>query len=151
MPAKNGGELSGETIGQTCLCHNLRRAARAMTRLYDAQLAPSGLRATQFSILAAAQARGPVTLGRLAEALAQERTTLTRNLRLLEDKGFVRSEPGQDRREHSIAITDAGGAALVAARPYWRKAQETMATRLGQDPMAKILHELRQLTEAARS
>jgi DNA-binding MarR family transcriptional regulator len=151
MPTDTSSTNLGQGLGDVCLCHNLRRAARAMTRFYDAQLASSGLRATQFSILAAAQARGPVTLGRLAEALAQERTTLTRNLRLLEDKGLVRSDPGQDRREHAVSITEAGGAALAAALPYWRKAQEAMAERLGQEPMSEILKELRHLTEAARS
>jgi Transcriptional regulators len=150
MPTSSSKEPA-QGIGALCLCHNLRRAARAMTRFYDARLAPSGLRATQFSILAAAQARGPVTLGRLAEALAQERTTLTRNLRLLEDKGFVRSEPGQDRREHAVSITEAGEAALAAALPHWRQAQEAMAKRLGQEPMSAILKELRHLTEAART
>lgn len=151
MPIKRDDTTPAQSIGELCLCHNLRRAARAMTRFYDAQLAPSGLRTTQFSILAAAQARGPVTLGRLAEALVQERTTLTRNLRLLEEKGLVHSAPGQDRREHAVSITEEGSAALAAALPYWRNAQEAMAGRLGQENMAKVLGELRRLATAARN
>src|SRR5208337_2641596 len=86
-------------IGRSCACYNLRRAARATTRLYDDFLRPSGLRTTQYSVLMAAKARGPVVLTKLAELTATERTTLARNLTILEKRGFIRIEPGSDLRE----------------------------------------------------
>ncbi|MEE8273100.1 MAG: MarR family transcriptional regulator, partial [Alphaproteobacteria bacterium] len=67
-----------------CTCFNLRKAARAVTQLYDAALGPSGLRATQFSLIAALGVRGAPTISQLAKAMVMDRTTLTRNLKPLE-------------------------------------------------------------------
>ncbi len=75
-------------IGRSCACYSLRRAARAITRLYDDFLRPSGLRVTQFSVLNATMLHGPVPLTKLAEMTVTERTTLTRNLTILEKKGL---------------------------------------------------------------
>lgn len=141
------GDKAG--IGSRCACYNLRRASRAVTRFYDGMLAPSGLRSTQFSILAATSASGPMTMGVLAERLATERTTLTRNLALLEAKGFILSKTGHDRREHRVSITPAGRAALQGAMPHWTAAQETMRRHLGQDRLEHILLDLGALAEAA--
>jgi len=140
----------GQSIGSRCVCNNLRRASRAITRFYDSQLAPSGIRATQFSILAATNARGPLTLGKLAKALALERTTLTRNLRPLMDRDFISSESGHDLREHQISLTEAGRAVLMCALPFWNKAQTMMEERLGAEPVARILNDLKSLTAAIR-
>lgn len=136
-------------IGRACACYNLRRASRALTRLYDAWLAPSGLKATQFSLLTAARSQGELTVSRLAELMATERTTLTRNLKLLEDRGLVCTAPGRDRREHLVRITDAGRAALLAALPYWEQAQTAMEERFGRERLAEFITGLRELTEAA--
>ncbi|HWR05219.1 MAG TPA: MarR family winged helix-turn-helix transcriptional regulator [Humidesulfovibrio sp.] len=144
------GPAPEQGIGSRCACYNLRRASRAVTRFYDGMLAPSGLRSTQFSILAATNTSGPMTMGALAERLATERTTLTRNLALLEAKGFILSETGQDRREHRIRITPAGRAALQGAMPHWTAAQEAMRQHLGQDRLEHILKDLAALTAAAQ-
>ena len=96
-------------IGRSCVCYNLRKAARAVTRLYDDFLRPSGIRTTQVSLLMTAKLRGPVTLGQLAEMTVTERTTLTRNLTVLEKKGFIRIDQGNDRRERQVSITGPGG------------------------------------------
>jgi DNA-binding transcriptional ArsR family regulator len=95
-------------ISTHCACFNLRRAARAVTQLYDHTLAPSGLRATQVTLLVALAKAGPVPFTRLASALGMDRTTLTRNLAPLERDGFVTQSPGADRRVKLVRITDAG-------------------------------------------
>ena len=129
-------------IGISCACYNLRKAARATTRLYDDFLKPSGLRATQYSVLMAAKLRGPVTLKKLAEITVTERTTLTRNLTILEKKGFICIEQGKDRRERKVTITEKGEAALVAAIPLWEAAQAHIEQGLGGERMGSLLKDL---------
>lgn len=137
-------------IGRTCACYSLRRTARAITRLYEDFLRPSGLRVTQFSVLNATRLRGPVTLTRLAEMTVTERTTLTRNLNLLEKKGLIRVEQGEDRRERRVSITEQGQEALLAAIPLWEKAQEHLRDRLGEERMGQLLADLSDIVALTR-
>ena len=111
-----------------CACTTLRRAARALTAAYDADLAPSGLRITQFSILRRLARLGPLSVTRLAAEAALDRSTMGRNLNPLERRGLVRIEVGNvDQRERVAHLTAAGEAAIEAALPHWRKAQERIA------------------------
>ena len=113
-----------------CLCDATRRAARAVTSLYDHALAPHGIRNTQFTILTTLEMRGPTSLGELAAFLAVDRTTLTRNLALLEAKKWVHSRAAaKDSRSRVVSLADEGRAVIVAAFPAWRKAQERVAAR----------------------
>ncbi len=137
-------------IGRSCACYNLRRAARAVTRLYDDFLRPSGLRATQYSVLMAAGLRGPVTLTKLAEVTVTERTTLTRNLGILDKKGFVLIEPGKDRRERQVSITEQGREALLSAIPLWEAAQSHIEQGLGGDRMGSLLKDLSEIVSLSR-
>lgn len=112
-----------------CRCLAARRTARAITRMYEARLRPHGLRATQFSILAALALKGPTPVTELAKALGLERTTLTRSSGLLEEKGWVRGAASEDAREHLLKLTPVGRRTLEAAFPAWQAAQE-QASRL---------------------
>src|ERR671923_2427118 len=85
-------------IATSCACRRLRGAARAVTRLYDDALRPTGLRATQFTLLVAAQLRSRSLITELADGLALERTSVTRELALLEERGLVSITAGKDRR-----------------------------------------------------
>jgi len=138
-------------IGRSCACYNLRRAARAITRLYEDFLRPSGIKATQYSILMAAHLRGPITLTRLADLIVTERTTLTRNLTILEKKGFLHIEVGRDRRERQVTITEQGREALIAAIPLWEMAQAHIEKGLGKDRMGRFLEDLSEATSLARN
>ena len=81
-----------------CTCFNVRRAARAVTQFYDDIMAPSGIKATQFTMLGAVAMMGPASVTRLAEHLALDRTTLTRNLKGLADLGLIEISAGKDRQ-----------------------------------------------------
>src|SRR5687767_11742713 len=81
-----------------CYCLAARRAARAITRVYEERLRPYGLRATQFSILAALALKGSSPVGELADLLGLERTTLTRSARLLERNGWIITGRSDDAR-----------------------------------------------------
>ena len=82
----------------SCACFSLRKVTRAVTQLYDEMLRPAGLRGTQFSLLVAVQMAGPVGVTRLAELTVMDRTTLTRNLELLQKQGLIEIAAGADRR-----------------------------------------------------
>ena len=133
-----------------CACYNLRRTSRAVSRFYDHCLATSGLRSTQFSMLLALKNRGPLGLGKLAEITLTERTTLTRNLGLLERQGLIRSQPGQDRREREISLAPPGLAALGQAMPLWEKAQNAITQGLGQERLNQLLLVLEDVIQSAK-
>jgi DNA-binding MarR family transcriptional regulator len=134
-----------------CACNNLRKAARAVTQYYDDALRPSGLRATQFSLLATIREFGTVNIGTLADEAVMDRTTLTRNLKLLEEEGLVTVSPGTDARVREVSLTSAAHEKLELALRYWKRAQAHMASRMGGDGIRRLLRELSDAVEAARS
>ena len=130
------------SVCATCLCVASRQAARAITSVYDRRLRPHGIRITQFTILANLMLRGPTALGVLAKKLGLERTTLTRNLALLDARGWVVIRPGDaDSRSRIITVTGAGRALVHEAFPDWRKAQQQASDAFGQASVA-ALHKL---------
>ena len=104
-----------------CVCGRLRRAARALTQLYDDVLAPSGLRITQYSLLRTLARRGTLRMTELATVAMLDRTALSRNLEPLAAQGLVRIAAGVDARTREISLTRAGEAALARALPHWRR------------------------------
>ena len=107
----------------TCHCLTARREAREISRLYDEQLRPYGVRATQFSVLVALAVASDAPLGALADTLGMDRTTLTRSLALLGRKGWLAPAPSDDARERRMALTAAGRRKLEQAYPAWQRAQ----------------------------
>jgi DNA-binding MarR family transcriptional regulator len=116
-----------------CACFNLRKAARAITHLYDEMLRPTGLRTTQFTLLVATKMLEPITVTRLAKIGVMDRTTLTRNLRPLEKQGLIQIALGKDQRTRVVTLTPEGQKALARALPLWRKAQTRVIKELGQE------------------
>ena len=113
-----------------CVCVNLRRAARAVSQLYDAALAPSGIKITQFSLLRAVERGEPVAITDLADEMALDRTTLARNLAPLERDGLVALKAGADRRVTEVRLTASGRKAIARALPLWEKAQGELGRKL---------------------
>jgi len=110
-----------------CTCFKVRSLSRRLTQLYDETIAPSGLRSTQFSLLAnARRPRGgvPPSVTELADAMSMDRTTLTRNLRPLVAAGLVALESGSDARSKAVVVTAAGERAFLEARELWKLAQK---------------------------
>ena len=117
-----------------CLCLASRRAARQITRVYDRELRPYGLRVTQFTVLVMLSLRGAITIGELAAALRVERTTLTRNLALIEAESWVKIQPAEkDARSRVVTVTDKGRVVVAEAFPAWRKAQNSLTEAIGVD------------------
>jgi DNA-binding MarR family transcriptional regulator len=124
-----------------CLCLASRRAARAITRAFDQQLRPHGIRGTQFSLLAMLELKGPQSIGDLAENLGADRTTLTRNLALLEKQSLLKIRPGDDARARIVTIMPKGRSIVSRSFPAWRKAQSAVAASIGSE-MADSLRRL---------
>ena len=118
-------------IEESCACLNVRKAARAITQLFDEVLQPTGLRSTQFPLLVVVARLREAPVTQLAEELVMDRTTLARNLKPLESQGLLTIEAGTDRRRHLVRLTERGRQALASALPYWEQAQHQVVTRLG--------------------
>src|SRR5438309_6546592 len=115
-----------------CNCLALRQAARHVSQFYDRYLAPTGLRTTQFSILAKLQGLGPMTINALARELVMDRTTLGRTMLPLERDGLIAIKDGVlDRRSKQLAVTKAGTERLQRATKLWAEAQKQFEERFG--------------------
>jgi DNA-binding MarR family transcriptional regulator len=97
---------------------------------------------TQFSLLMLIRGAGRVRITDLAEAAVMDRTTLQRNVALLERDGLVRIEPGDDARVREVVLTRTAEARLAAAFPYWERAQIQVTRRLGQGRANRLLGDL---------
>ena len=117
-----------------CAVMNFRQVARSVTARFDDQLRPVGLRATQLNLLMAIETSTAVTITDLAEILAMDRTTMTRNLKLLRQRKLVDGK--------TIALTAKGRRAAAAALPLWEKAQAEILDSLGKKRWAALLDEL---------
>lgn len=141
-------EVSKLTRITLCACHNIRMAARAITQMYDEALKPSGLKVTQFSLLSAISMAGPVPITVLAEKLVMDRTTLTRNLNVIERKGFIDIESDiEDSRTRLIRIAPQGEVVLEQAVPLWEQAQAKVVEGMGKESFNNLLGLLSEAAE----
>ncbi|MGR8935360.1 MAG: MarR family winged helix-turn-helix transcriptional regulator [Gammaproteobacteria bacterium] len=134
-----------------CTGFNLRKASRAVSQFYDELLRPAGIRGTQYSLLVVVHLSGPVTVSQLAERAVMDRTTLTRNLEILEKQGLVAIAAGADRRTRNVTITEAGRATLSAAYPLWEQAQAQINAALGDERLQPLLEALSKLVASSQA
>ncbi|MEE4463516.1 MarR family winged helix-turn-helix transcriptional regulator [Azotobacter chroococcum] len=122
-----------------CLCTKLRRATRSVNRLYDDALAGVGVNAAQYSLLRNLERLGRPSITELAEALGLDRSTLGRNLRVLEGKGLLALEGGEDQRNRLVSLTAAGRTCLDQAKGAWAQVQEQLGQRLGPEKRSALM------------
>ena len=137
-------------VMRNCACQGVRRSARALTQYYDHALSPIGLKATQFPILVALEVAGPVPLSPLADALVMDRTTLTRNLKALQERELVKVEEGEDRRVRLLSLTAKGRSLLTDALRIWQVTQTSVQDNFGADRLDNLMGELHHLTGSVR-
>jgi len=139
-------------VARACACANLRRAARAVTQVFDEALAPSGLRATQFTLLVTNRLAGESTINELAERMTMDRTTLSRNLKPLVRSGLLEVRPGEDGRTRLVRVTPAGELMLEEAYPLWQQAQRETVSVLAEEGLEPLLGDVaRAVSLAAQS
>lgn len=132
---------------EACNCFAVRAAARHVTQAYDQFLAPTGLRTTQFAVLASLKRKGPLTINALAEDMVIDRTTLGRNILPLQRDGLIRVEPSaSDGRAKELHLTNAGERRFQAARKRWVAAQAQFETAFGAKRAADLRRLLRSVT-----
>ena len=125
-------------------------ATRSLTQFYDTLLRPSGLRSTQFTILRALDMIGPVSIMEVAQTLVMDRTTLSRNLRPLEQQGLISITPGDDRRSRVVALADLGRERLQLALPLWEQAQTQTLQGLGEPRAQALMDDLSAVIDVMR-
>ena len=122
-----------------CASANLRRAARMVSQFYEQELRPAGVRGPQFTLLQALKRAPGISQKQLAELLGMDSTTLTRTLALLRRRGWLRSEPGADRRALRLGLTRAGEKEYERALPYWQAAQKRLKQALGEPDWTRMV------------
>jgi DNA-binding MarR family transcriptional regulator len=142
------GKLQG--VSESCVCLHARMTARAVTRAYDKALAPLGLEATQFTLLAAIMANPEKSITALADKLALERSSLSRNLKLLHGRGLI-APSGQGGRATAFVVTQAGYDLLAEALPLWADVQRRSETAMGAVTWSVTRETLRQLRRSLRA
>src|SRR6266404_3876578 len=151
MSRRSTGLATRQDLGRLspCVCNTLRMASRAVTQLYDDVLRPSGLRVTQFNILAMIARMGEASLKQLEDALAIDQTTLTRSLNLLERDAVIERASHPDGRIKAMRLTPRGRRALGVARPLWARAQDTVLREFGTPAWADAQRRLAHLLQVA--
>jgi DNA-binding MarR family transcriptional regulator len=136
-------DVPADKVMQTCAANHVRMAARSVTRVFDRALRPCGLKVTQFTILMALAHDSFTSITEMADQLALKRSSLSRNLSRLEEKGFLATETeGRSRR---TTLTRDGRAKVEEAYPLWRKAQSQVEQHLGADRWSEVRALLRSL------
>ena len=131
-----------------CASLNFRRTARAVTRMYDTAMQDSGVRSTQFAILVGIAKIQPVSMGKLADVLVIDRTTLTRSLRLLKKQRLITISGRTSMRQRLLELTPEGEKALERSLPLWRAVHAQFVSEVGSDYWLKLRSELERLAHA---
>jgi len=136
--------MSDQTL-DTCICMELRAAAHKLTQLYDEAMVASRISVTQFSQLHQLLTLDNPTLKSLAAATGLDRSTLGRNIRVLEKMGLVSMKVGADARTRIIQVTLKGKSVFKEAAPHWHAAQSNLNKKLGtggREGLSQLISEL---------
>lgn len=138
-PSTSGSDLAAQAV-QVCLCLHARKGARAITQLFDHVLAPTGLKATQISLLMVVASQESIRIGDLANALVTDSTSVSRTIKPLLAKSLIDiSRDAEDRRIKTVRLTEAGRRQLDLALPLWQIAQSQSVQRLGNSTVQALL------------
>ncbi len=124
-------EAAARTIAGECLVVRTRVLNRVITGLYEEELRPLGVTSAQINILVAVIESGEPTAGEICRLLSLEKSTLSRNLERMEERGWIRRRRGDDPRSRHLALTAKGRRLVVDATPAWRRAQDRAEELLG--------------------
>jgi len=129
---------STAVLPQGCTNLKLRQLSRTVSRHYDAHVAPTGLKNTQYALLSCVLLMGPVRPTELAQQMKLDASTLTRNLQPLLNQGWVTLEAGADGRSRLVQITEAGRAKRAEGQRAWKRAQLALNAQLGPERVAAL-------------
>lgn len=130
-----------------CANMNIRRASRCIGQFFDDQMKEANVLPTQFSLLILVDRLAPASISTIAETISMERTTLTRNLKLLERDNLVVQETGADARVRHYALTRHGKGVVERSWAHWQKAQDAFSLKFGAERWQSLQAELRALEQ----
>jgi DNA-binding MarR family transcriptional regulator len=133
-----------------CACFDLRKATRAVSRMYDDFLRDAGLNITQFSLLRLIRAEKELSISTLGRYMVMDRTSITRALAPLERDGLIHSRAGADKRIRIVSVTSRGRKLVEDAEPKWWQAQEALIETIGEDRWRAMCMVLRDTTRMVR-
>jgi DNA-binding MarR family transcriptional regulator len=123
--------------------------ARALTQLYDGRLRAAGMEAPQFALMMTLQKAGPSSQASVGRRYSIDKTTLSRNLKVLRRNGWIESSASDDRRERRFTLTAAGRKALAAARPEWKKSQDRLRSSMTAEEWDSMFRVFKMVIRAA--
>lgn len=126
------------TKPQGCTNLQLRQLTRRVSQRYDQEMSQIGLKTTQYSLLSYVTKLGPIRPADLAQAMAMDPSTLTRNLKPLITAGWVEMAPGEDGRSRLVSATASGREKRAEAQRHWRQAQDKLNQTLGASRVAAL-------------
>lgn len=126
-----------------CYCGAARSAARKITALYDDTLAPAGVSLAQFALLRMLERKGEIALTELGDLMELDRSTIGRNVRVIEKMGLVTFWKGADQRETTVGLTQEGQRVCDVGAPLWKNAQARIEKKLGRKKASELLDLLR--------
>lgn len=140
-------EREHKRTSSTCHCINLRRAASAVTELYDRAMAETGLTVSQYSLLSNIGRIQPCSVAELSRQVRLERTTLVRNLKHLYAAQWIRDEADPGSRKSRICLTERGVEKAKQAKLCWQQAQAQVERCLGGEALEQLTQYLLRLEE----
>lgn len=135
---REDGATRAATEGRSCIALRARRLSRLVTKLFEDALRRHGITVAQFTLLGATVLEGPLQPARLGRMLDIEKSTLSRNLRVLEAAGLVRIGSAADAAGQRVTVTERGRRKLVQALPAWREAQAQTVAALGEMVVGRL-------------
>lgn len=143
-------EQCSQALG-TSACVNMRKSARAITRWFDEELEPCGLRSTQLAIMLTIAVTERPTQTRIARQLVSEQSTVSRNLKILEDEGLIKTTAARNTRFKIISLTPKGIERVRAAIPLWARTQKAFVGQFGEDRWSDFLAGLANTLSSVRA
>ena len=135
-------------IIQYCACANIRKSARSVTQAYENQMRVTGLKVTQYYMLANIVRHNQISISKLGEMMMLDQTTVTRNVNILRKNGYVTvARDNHDNRTKSISATDVGTAKLEEATPIWDRMQHNIENSIGREKYKEVLKTLLMIRE----
>jgi DNA-binding MarR family transcriptional regulator len=145
MNANRRTELLAE-----CVCFDLRKAMRVVSRMYDDFLRDADINVTQFSLLRLIRTENAVSVSTLSRYMVMDRTSITRALAPLQRKGLIDSCIGSDRRARIVSLTRKGNKLVANAEPKWNEAQRALMHTIGDQRWTGLRTLLRDTTRLVR-
>ena len=143
-------EMTRQELLARCACFDLRKATRAVSRLYDDCLRPLGLNITQYSLLRVIESEPQISVSTLGRYMVMDRTSVTRALAPLERDRLIRSRVGSDKRKRIVSLTKKGTKLIADAKSHWDEAQKTFLDLIGDQSWTVMRGLLRDTTRVVR-